>query len=201
MAGVRKIDSKEILKRLIKLKAHVDKGDETSITAAANKYIKSSHFVKALLSRNVVHTNKDKTIRWNGLAVNLKLAQAVIDGGHAYNKKYWKNKKRAEAGNTSEKSTNNTPSAENKQVDEIDTVTGLEAGELKKLRKILESGVGLENMLSEVSSLHAEVKKALNTFSTIRYDMNRMQKEMHDLHLDHIEKNQIIESLTPTDGS
>jgi len=199
--GTKKMDAKEILKRLVKLKAHVDKGNETSITTAANKYIKSSHFVKALLSRSVVHKNKDGTIRWNGLAVNLRLAQAIVDGGHAYNKKYWEDKNKAKTGNVSAKSTNKTPVDKDRMEEEVDSVTGIEASELKRLRKILDSGVGIENKLSEISAMHADVKKALNAFSTIRYDMNRMIKQMYELHLDHIEKNQIIDTLTQTEGS
>lgn len=192
MAGTEKMTAEKLLVRLKKLKTQVDNGKVQFIHKAAVKHLKTATFVKALLKRNVVHVNKDGTVRWNGLAVNTKLAQSIIDDAHAHNKKYWKSNKKV---------VSKEPAAKNKTEEEVDAVTGLEASELKRLRKILESGVEIENMLSEMSSMNADVRKALNTFSSLRYDMNRIQKEMHDLHLDHIEKNQIIESLTPTDGS
>lgn len=188
MAGGRKTDAKEILNRLIKLKTHIDKGDETSITAAANKYLKSSHFTKALLGRDVVHKTKNGLIRWNGLAINLKLAQSVIDGGHAYNKKYWKNKKKAESKTVPPnphviEPENNQP--ETHQSGDVNTI--LDKKTLERIAKIL--GVG---------DARDDTEKLTTAIAALSEDMVRMKAFLFDLHMDH--KERMIESITQQIG-
>lgn len=161
MAGSHGTSAHEILKRLKRLKAHIDKGKETSIHKAAKQYVKSSHFIRVLLKKNVVHVNKDKTIRWNGLAVNLNLAQAIIDEAHKMHTKYLEEFKKNKTG---KRPYNRKPAAlaVPKANSEIPPQSGeitsiLEDDKILRIAKILgadDNGV-MEKLVNTVESMHS----------------------------------------------
>lgn len=156
MAGSNKTSAHEVLKRIEKLKAHIDKGKETSISKAVKKFIRSSHFGRALLKKDVVHVNKDRTLRWNGLAVNLTLAQAVVDDAHRTHKKYLNNfdknepNKRGKRGKYKRRSLN-VPDDINREDEDLVATLGSE-----QLNRIAEKLKG--DIYDEIKDMVKEVK-------------------------------------------
>jgi len=205
MAGHSKVDAHEILKRIKRLKSHIDKGKETSIHRAVKKYIRSSHFSRSLLKRHIVHVNKDKTLRWNGLAVNLTLAQEILDDAHNTHKAYldnFKNKKSGKRKYTKRKAPAPVNLASDIIVDSsvesvvpqgqqqpplVDVNTVLDRKTLERMASIL--GVG-DN--SDMEELRASI-------NGIREDMVRIKAFLFDIHMDH--KERMIESITQQMGA
>ena len=170
--GSRKMTEEKMLTRLKRLKAHIDKGNETSLNNAAKKYIKSSHFIRTLLGKDVVHINKGGFLRWNGLAVNIKLAKDIIDGAHKSNKAYLSRRSKKDKNAV-------PPHAPQSQVNsqQVDAKTGIDYKTLKKLAEILEANI-------EATNDNSDAERLFEAVSLIREDMVKVKAALFDLHMD-----------------
>jgi len=186
VGAITKMTAEKILTRIKRLKVHIDKGQETSVHNATCKYLKSSHFTRALLQHNAVHISKNGIVRWNGLAVNLKLAKAVLDDARVISKNYLKASKKT-----------NTPK-QTLSKEKLDINDLLDKQTLSAIAKALgiSDNTSILKALEDNLNAMEEMKIVVNE---LRYNVERMKGGMWDLHADH--KERLAETITQQIGA
>jgi len=183
--GFKKMTAATLLKRLKKIKICIDKGGKTSLNEVCNEFLKTSVYSRAFMKHNPVHRLKNGTLRWNGLAVNLKLAETILKEGRETARLMAKAKRKIEtAGSIQSRS--------------VDINEMLDKTTLNKIAKSL----GVSDNVDTSKTLEAilnSIKEIKGNISELRYDIDRIKSGMWDLHADH--KERLAETITQQIGA